>query len=81
MLGAYAACRLQISIGAEAVTCDAARAQTIMFARSKDSDMAKGQVRKNREAKKPKQVKEKTIAAAPSLKGVVQLGEHKKPKK
>tara|TARA_R100000365_G_scaffold235_1_gene781 strand:+ start:601 stop:759 length:159 start_codon:yes stop_codon:yes gene_type:complete len=52
-----------------------------MFARSKDSVMAKGQVRKNREAKKPKQVKEKTIAAAPSLKGVVQLGEHKKPKK
>ena len=52
-----------------------------MFARSKDSDMAKGQVRKNREAKKPKQVKEKTIAAAPSLKGVVQLGEHKKPRK
>jgi hypothetical protein len=52
-----------------------------MFARSKDSVMAKGQVRKNREAKKPKQAKEKTIAAAPSTKGVVQLGEHKKPKK
>ncbi|WP_417581719.1 hypothetical protein [Pelagibacterium sp.] len=43
--------------------------------------MAKGQVRKNREAKKPKQEKAKTIAAAPSIKGVIQLGEHKKPKK
>ncbi len=42
--------------------------------------MAKGQVRKNREAKKPKQEKPKTIAAAPSTKGV-SLGEHKKPKK
>lgn len=55
--------------------------QTIKFARSKDSSMAKGQVRKNREAKKPKQEKAKTIAAAPSIKGVIQLGEHKKPKK
>ncbi len=30
--------------------------------------MAKGQVRGNKEAKKPKQDKPKTIAAAPSLK-------------
>jgi hypothetical protein len=66
---------------AGAGTCDAVALQTIMFARSKDNDMAKGQVRKSREAKKPKQEKTKAIAAAPSLKGVVQLGEHKKPKK
>lgn len=44
--------------------------------------MAKGQVRSNREAKKPKQEKVKTIAAAPSTKGAaVTLGEHKKAKK
>jgi hypothetical protein len=42
--------------------------------------MAKGQMRGNREAKKPKQDKPKTIAAAPSQKGAVTLGEHKKPK-
>ena len=44
--------------------------------------MAKGQVRSNREAKKPKQEKPKTIAAAPSVKSsAVTLGEHKKSKK
>ncbi len=31
--------------------------------------MAKGEQRGNREAKKPKKEKEKTIAAAPSMKG------------
>ena len=31
--------------------------------------MAKGQVRKNKEARKPKKEKPKTIAAAPSTKG------------
>lgn len=41
--------------------------------------MAKGQMRGNREAKKPKQEKPKTIAAAPSVKGLT-LGEHKKTK-
>jgi hypothetical protein len=35
----------------------------------------------NREARKPKKEKPKTIAAAPSTKGSVSLGEHKKPKK
>lgn len=39
--------------------------------------MAKGQMRGNREAKKPKQEKPKTIAAAPSTK-VLTLGEQKK---
>lgn len=43
--------------------------------------MAKGQVRGNREAKKPKQEKPKTIAAAPSTKGAVSLGEQKKAHK
>lgn len=43
--------------------------------------MAKGQIKGNREAKKPKQEKSKTIAAAPSLKNTVTLGEHKKSKK
>ena len=33
------------------------------------TDMAKGEQRGNREAKKPKKEKTKTIAAAPSLKG------------
>ncbi len=33
--------------------------------------MAKGQVRGNKEAKKPKKEKPKTIAAAPSVKDVV----------
>ncbi len=32
--------------------------------------MAKGQVRSNKEAKKPKKEKPKTIAAAPSVKDV-----------
>lgn len=40
--------------------------------------MAKGQVRSNREAKKPKQVKPKVNAAAASQKTPVTLGEHKK---
>jgi hypothetical protein len=35
----------------------------------------------NREARKPKKEKPKTIAAAPSTKGSASLGEHKKPKK
>ena len=42
--------------------------------------MAKGQMRSNREAKKPKQEKPKTNASAPSTKGAVNLGEHKKTK-
>lgn len=42
--------------------------------------MAKGQMRSNREAKKPKKEKPKPTAAAPSTKGAVTLGEHKKPK-
>ncbi len=33
--------------------------------------MAKGQMRSNKEAKKPKKEKTKTIAAAPSTKGAV----------
>jgi hypothetical protein len=33
--------------------------------------MAKGQIRGNKEAKKPKKEKPKTIAAAPSVKDVV----------
>jgi hypothetical protein len=36
-----------------------------------DADMAKGEQRGNREAKKPKKEKTKTIAAAPSTKGTV----------
>lgn len=43
--------------------------------------MAKSQLRGNREAKKPKQEKAKTIAAAPSIKTGITLGEHKKAKK
>jgi hypothetical protein len=35
----------------------------------------------NREARKPKKEKPKTIAAAPSTKGSAGLGEHKKPNK
>ncbi len=33
--------------------------------------MAKGEQRGNREAKKPKKEKQKTIAAAPSQKGII----------
>ena len=33
--------------------------------------MAKGQMKSNKEARKPKKAKEKTIAAAPSTKGKV----------
>jgi hypothetical protein len=40
--------------------------------------MAKGQMRSNKEAKKPKKEKPKTIAAAPSVKDVV--GTKKKEK-
>ncbi len=36
-----------------------------------EADMAKGEQRGNREAKKPKKEKTKTIAAAPSTKGAV----------
>jgi hypothetical protein len=36
-----------------------------------DADMAKGEQRGNREAKKPKAAKPKTIAAASSTKGTV----------
>ena len=36
--------------------------------------MAKGQVRKNKEARKPKKEKPKTIAANPSSKGGSKLG-------
>lgn len=43
--------------------------------------MAKGQQKSNREARKPKKEKVKTIAAAPSTKGTMQLGEHKKTPK
>ena len=43
--------------------------------------MARGETHGNREAKKPKKEKPKTIAAAPSTKGTATLGEHKKPKK
>jgi hypothetical protein len=38
-----------------------------------ETDMAKGEQRSNREAKKPKKDKIKTIAAAPSQKGVGNL--------
>lgn len=41
--------------------------------------MAKSQMRGNRETKKPKREKIKTIAAAPSTKPL-SLGEHKKSK-
>jgi hypothetical protein len=37
--------------------------------RERSADMAKGQVRKNKEARKPKKEKPKTIAANPSNKG------------
>lgn len=47
----------------------------------KDIAMAKGQQKSNKEARKPKQEKPKTIAAAPSTKGTTTLGEHKKPPK
>lgn len=40
--------------------------------------MAKGQMKSNKEARKPKKEKPKTIAAAPSTKGAVSLGEQKK---
>ena len=38
-----------------------------------ETDMAKGEQKNNREAKKPKKEKIKTIAAAPSQKGVGSL--------
>lgn len=41
----------------------------------------KEQKRGNRETRKPKQEKPKSIAAAPSTKDTAALGEHKKPKK
>jgi hypothetical protein len=41
----------------------------IAFNQPKESDMAKGEQRGNRELKKPKKKKIKTIAAAPSQKG------------
>ncbi|HEV7292471.1 hypothetical protein [Devosia sp. RR2S18] len=40
--------------------------------------MAKGQLRGNKEAKKPKKEKPQGNASAPSLKGAVTLGEKKK---
>lgn len=42
--------------------------------------MAKGEQKSNKEARKPKKEKPKTIAAAPSTKGGAILGEHKKTK-
>ena len=36
--------------------------------------MAKGQIKSNKEARKPKAVKVKTIAANPSTKGMVKPG-------
>lgn len=42
--------------------------------------MAKGQMKSNKEARKPKKEKPKTIAAAPSTKGTASLGEQKKSK-
>jgi hypothetical protein len=42
--------------------------------------MAKGEQRGNREAKKPKKEKSKVIAAAPSMKGLMQ-SEAAKPRK
>jgi hypothetical protein len=41
------------------------------YQRRKESDMAKGEQKGNRETKKPKKQKIKTIAAAPSQKTVV----------
>jgi hypothetical protein len=41
------------------------------FSSSQEDVMAKGEQRGNREAKKPKKEKTKTIAAAPSTKGAV----------
>ena len=38
---------------------------------AKETDMAKGQKKSNKEARKPKKEVKKTIAAAPSSKGVV----------
>ncbi len=43
--------------------------------------MAKGAQRGNREAKKPKKEKPKQIAAAPSMKGLMQSGSSKGGKK
>lgn len=43
--------------------------------------MAKGQQKSNREPRKPKKEKVKTIAAAASTKNVTPLGEHKKTPK
>jgi hypothetical protein len=43
--------------------------------------MAKGEQRGNREKKKPKKEKPKTIAAAPSMKSLMQPGTEKSRKK
>ena len=48
---------------------DKEHAVTLRHLKPKEIDMAKGQQRSNREAKKPKKKKIKVIAAAPSQKG------------
>jgi hypothetical protein len=48
---------------------DKEHAVTLRHPQTKEIDMAKGQQRSNREAKKPKKKKIKVIAAAPSQKG------------
>lgn len=53
-------------------------AARIRCACMEDLSMAKGQMKSNKEARKPKKEKPKTIAAAPSTKGAVSLGEQKK---
>jgi hypothetical protein len=48
--------------------------------RAEDETMPKGEQRNNREAKKPKKDKAKTIAAAPTMKGLMHP-EAEKPRK
>lgn len=62
-------------------SCDDGPASNDHVRALKDIVMAKGQQKSNKEARKPKQEKPKTIAAAPSTKGTTMLGEHKKTQK
>ena len=49
--------------------CDGRQPNDVTTAATEERHMPKGEQRGNREAKKPKKEKPKTIAAAPSMKG------------
>jgi hypothetical protein len=59
----------------------AGRAKVAAPSRAEDDTMAKGEQRSNRETKKPKKDKIKTIAAAPTMKGLMHPEPDKSKKK